>query len=80
VAARVVLASAVVLVASSAAPLFLGMGAIYAVAAAVGGAYFLRAAWRLAREPSRVAAIASFRASLVQLTLLLAGAIVDRAA
>ena len=77
-AARAVFAGAVLLVASSALPLFLGMGPVYGVGAATGGALFLRAAWRLAREPGIATARASFRASLVQLTFLLVGAIVDR--
>lgn len=79
-AARVVLFGTVLLVASSLAPLAFGMGAIYAVGALAGGAMFLRAAWRLARAPSRNSARSSFRASLVQLTLLLAAAIADRVA
>lgn len=78
-AAQVILASTVLLVAASLVPLALGMGAIYAVGALSGGALFLRGAWRLARSPSKATARASFRASLVQLTLLLAAAIADRA-
>ena len=77
-AARAVFAGAVLLVASSALPLFLGMGLVYGVGAATGGALFLRAAWRLAREPGIATARASFRASLVQLSLLLLAAIADR--
>ncbi len=79
-AARAVLFGTVLLVASSLAPVAFGMGAIYAAGAIAGGAMFLRAAWRLARAPSRAAARSSFRASLVQLTLLLVAAIADRVA
>ena len=76
--ARVVFASAALLVASTALPLAFGMGLVYASGAAVGGAIFLRAAHALARSPGVAAAKRSFRASLVQLGLLLAAAIVDR--
>jgi protoheme IX farnesyltransferase len=69
---------AVLLVASSLLPIALGMGPIYAVGAGAGGALFLRAAWRLAREPGVARARASFRASLVQLSLLLLAAIADK--
>ncbi|HEX5128945.1 MAG TPA: heme o synthase [Usitatibacter sp.] len=77
-AARAVFACAVLLVASSFLPLAFGMGPIYAVGAGAGGAIFLRAAARLAREPGIATARASFRASLVQLMLLLVAAIADR--
>lgn len=77
-AARAVLAGAALLVASSLLPLALGMGGVYALGAIAGGVLFLRAAWRLAREPGKSTARASFRASLVQLSLLLVSAIVDR--
>jgi len=77
-AARAVFGGAALLVASSLLPLAAGMGPIYAVCAGAGGALFLRAAWSLARRPGRAAALASFHASLVQLTLLLAGAMADR--
>ncbi|QJR14256.1 heme o synthase [Usitatibacter palustris] len=79
-AARAVFAGAVALALSALLPLALGMGAIYAVGAIAGGVLFVRAAWRLAREPSKATARASFRASLVQLSLLLAAAIADRLA
>ena len=78
-AARTVLACTVLLVASSLLPLALGMGPLYAVGAVLGGAIFLRGALRLARAPSRATALGSFRASLLQLALLLFAAIADRA-
>ena len=79
-AARVVFAATLFRVASSLLPLALGMGVAYAVGAIGGGAIFVRAAWRLARAPGRETALASFRASLVQLSLLLGSAIADRLA
>ena len=87
-AARAVAASAVLLAISSLVPVALGMGALYAAGALAGGLFFVRAALRLARaarrgeprEAIRRAARASFRASLVQLALLLVAAIADRIA
>jgi protoheme IX farnesyltransferase len=78
-ASQVILASTSMLVACSLLPLALGMGPVYAAGALAGGAIFLRAAWRLAGEATQAAARASFRASLLQLSLLLAAAIADRA-
>lgn len=78
-AARTVLAGTVVLVVSSLLPLAFGLGPIYAVGAVSGGLLFLRAAARLAAEPSRATAMGSFHASLAQLSLLLLGVIADAA-
>jgi protoheme IX farnesyltransferase len=77
--ARMILAHTIALVALSAAPIAFGMGWIYASAAVTGGAWFLAASTRLAREPTRANARANFLASLLQLSLLLAGALLDRA-
>jgi heme o synthase len=65
-------------VASTLLPLLFGMGPVYAVGAGAGGALFLGAAVELARHPGKDTARASFRASLLQLALLLAAAIADR--
>jgi protoheme IX farnesyltransferase len=77
--ARVILAHTIALAALSLAPLAFGAGWIYGAAAAAGGAVFTAASVRLAREPSAQRARENFLASLVQLFLLLAGAILDRA-
>jgi len=77
--AQVILAHTVALVALAFLPLAFGMGWIYGVGAGVGGAVFVYASLRLAAHPTRKTALANFFASLVQLTLLLAAAIVDRA-
>lgn len=77
--ARAILASAVILVAATLAPAAYGPGWLYLVAAAAGGAYFLASTWSLVRAPGRAAALGSFRASLVQLALVLVGAIADSA-
>jgi len=79
-AARAVLGGALLLVGSSFLPVALGMGPVYALGAAIGGALFVRAAWRLARDPGKATARSSFRASLAQLALLLLAAIADRLA
>jgi protoheme IX farnesyltransferase len=77
--ARVILAHTVALVALSFLPLAFGMGWIYGAGALVGGALFVLASLRLVAEPTRKRAMANFAASLLQLTLLLAAAIVDPA-
>lgn len=77
--ARIILASALALVASTLMPVFYGLGWIYLAAAVAGGAYFIAACMVLVKEPGRGAARASFRASLIQLSLVLLGAIADTA-
>ena len=76
-AAQVVFWSTVALVSASLLPVLFGAGAWYFAAAAIGGAVFLTKSWRLARRPSRKTAMASFFASLFQLSLVLAGATLD---
>jgi protoheme IX farnesyltransferase len=76
---RAVLAHTVALVAVSLVPLWFGLGAAYGVGAGAGGAVFLRKSVALYRDPTPATAMANFLASLVQLTLLVAGVLVDRA-
>ncbi len=57
-----------------------GMGWIYLLAALAGGLYFLRESLRLALQPSTGQAWRTFAASIVQLGLLLTGAIIDNLA
>jgi protoheme IX farnesyltransferase len=76
-AARAILVSAALLVAASVLPFFFGMGGIYLASAAAGGAFFLGKCARLVRRPGRETARAAFLASLVQLTAVLVGAMVD---
>lgn len=76
-AAQVVFLSTMALVTVSLLPALFGLGAIYLAGASAGGGYFLAKAWRLARAPSRRTALASFHASLLQLTLLLTAAMID---
>jgi protoheme IX farnesyltransferase len=78
-AARIVYANTLLLVAVSLLPLFYGAGWIYGLGALTGGAHFVRKAQALARAPSRGTAMASFFASMVQLSVLLAAVAVDAA-
>ena len=56
---------------------YYGMGWIYLVAALAGGLYFLRESLRLIAAPTTSQAWRTFAASIVQLGLLLTGAIFD---
>ena len=76
-AARVVFANTLALVACSIAPYCFGLGWIYLAGAAAGGGYFLYHNLRMLRDPSPRVAMRSFFASLLQLALLLTGAVLD---
>ncbi len=78
-AAWAILAHTVALGLLSLVPFFYGMGPIYLVGAAAGGAYFVVKSVALVRDPGIPAASANFKASLLQLSLLLLAAILDRA-
>ena len=58
-------------------PFWFGMGWIYLAGAAAGGAYFTWRSIQLIRRPCPPTAMRNFAASLVQLSLLLGGAIAD---
>jgi protoheme IX farnesyltransferase len=77
--AQTILVHTVALVALSLVPLAFGMGWIYGLGAVLGGGLFVLASVRLAANPTRKTALANFFASLAQLTVLLAAAIVDAA-
>ncbi|MBL8529468.1 MAG: protoheme IX farnesyltransferase [Burkholderiales bacterium] len=77
--ARIVFANTVLLVAASIVPFCYGMGWIYLGGAVLAGGYFLFKSLRLARAPSRATAAQSFGASLVHLSVLLVGVMVDAA-
>ena len=76
-AAHVVFASTVALVIASLAPGLFGAGPVYLAGALAGGGWFLAKSWALARAPGRQTAMASFFASLLQLSLLLVAASID---
>ena len=78
-AARIVHWNAIALVAASLLPAFFGAGPAYLVGALLGGAHFLRKTSALARAPSRATAMASFFASMVQLSVVLAAVTIDAA-
>ena len=68
---------AVALVTLSLVPAFLGLGWVYLLCAAGGGAWLMQTSWRLVRAPGPKTAMVAFHASLLQLTLVLAGALLD---
>ncbi len=78
-AAQVVLLNTLALSLASLLPALFGMGWVYLVAAVAGGGYFIAKSVALARQPNRTTAMANFHASLLQLSLLLVAAVVDRA-
>jgi protoheme IX farnesyltransferase len=75
--AAIILLHVVAVIVCSLLPAVFGAGLIYLSCAAVGGAYFFYYSVRLWLAPTRANAWSSFKASLVQLTLLLAGAVAD---
>lgn len=78
-AAHIVHAHTIALVAVSLLPFFFGAGWIYLVGALAGGAHFLHRTAALARAPGRRTAMASFFASMAQLSVLLAAVAIDAA-
>ena len=79
VAGKVILGHTVPLALLALLPLAWGAGWLYAACAASGGGYFVYRAYLLSRSPTQSNAIRSFLASLLQLGLLLAGAIIEGA-
>lgn len=77
--AKVILAHTVLLVGLSLLPVFYSAGLVYLACAAIGGALFIATSVRLVVMPTRKRAIHNFLASLLQLVLLLGGAVADRA-
>ena len=65
------------MVLASIVPAWYGLSWLYLLAAIAGGAYFLHRSALLVLDPGRRTAMANFHASLVQLTVLLVGAIAD---
>ena len=76
-AARAILASAWLLVLASFVPALFSLHFVYLAFAAAGGAYFLLRCHALVRRPGRMPARKAFLASLVQLSAVLLGAMVD---
>jgi len=76
-ASYAILGHAIALVALSLALALLSPGWLYAACALVGGVLLIRGTLRLVLAPGRANAMASFHASLIQLSLLLLGVIGD---
>jgi len=77
VASSAILAHVLALVALSLSLAFLGMGWLYLVCAIAGGGYFILESIRLVYQPTVSRGWKVFAASIVQLGLLLTGAILD---
>jgi protoheme IX farnesyltransferase len=78
VATKTILAHAVALVVLSVLPFFYGMSWIYLASAVIGGWFFIKASVQLVLKPSIPQGWRVFAASIVQLGLLLTGAIFDK--
>lgn len=76
-AAYIILGHTVLLAGLSLLPVMYGLGWIYLLGAATGGAWFVWKSIGLARNPSPETAMANFHASLLQLSLLLIATILD---
>jgi protoheme IX farnesyltransferase len=76
-AAYIILGHTVLLAGLSLLPVMYGLGWIYLLGAATGGAWFVWKSICLARNPSPETAMANFHASLLQLSLLLIATILD---
>jgi protoheme IX farnesyltransferase len=76
-AAQAIYASAALLVAASLVPFFFSLGWLYLASAAAGGLFFLLRCKALVQRPGRDTARAAFLASLVQLSAVLFGAMLD---
>lgn len=76
-AAKVVMLNTLILVSISVLPVFYGMNWIYLIAALAGGGLFLVRNYQMILDPAPKVAMKSFFASLIQLILLLIGAVLD---
>lgn len=76
-AARIILGHTILLVLVSILPVFYGLSWIYLMGALTGGIYFLVKSVQLVRNPTRQTAMANFFASMVQLTVLLLGLMLE---
>ena len=78
-ASRIILAHTVLLVALSLVPVLYGLGWCYWAGATIGGTYFLLRSVQYARNPTPELAMSNFFASLIQLGLLVLGALAGAA-
>ncbi len=75
--ARVIFAHTLVLVVISLLPGLFGYGPVYMLPAIIGGGFFLYRNWIFVCDPRPATAMKTFFASLVQLVLVLAGAMLE---
>jgi protoheme IX farnesyltransferase len=75
--APVIFSHVAALVALSLVPLWMGLGLVYGIFVVVGGVPFLWTSWQLLRDPTRLNAKATFRASLLQFAMLALGVFAD---
>ncbi len=76
-AAKTVLGNTVILVTISALPFFYGLSWVYLLGALSGGGYFIYRNIHMVRDATPKTAMRSFFASLIQLSLLLIGTVLD---
>lgn len=76
-AARIILGHTILLVLASFLPVYYGLGWMYLSGALLGGVYFLFKSVQLVRNPTKQTAMSNFFASLVQLSLLLFGLMLE---
>jgi heme o synthase len=74
-----ILSHTIVLVALSLVPLWFGQGLFYGLGAGSGGGFFVWKSIALCRKPTKQTAMANFFASLVQLSLLILGVVLNAA-
>ena len=74
-----ILSHTVALVAISLVPLWFGQGLFYGLGAGCGGGIFVWKSIALYRTPTKQAAMANFFASLLQLSLLIIGVVLNAA-
>ena len=77
IAAKIIFAHTLALFLVSVLPFFYGLGWVYLLGALTGGLYFLKTSYAMVRSASIETARTNFRASLVQLTLLLCACVLD---
>ena len=73
----VVMANTLLLVGTSILPFFYGLSWLYLAGAVSGGGYFIYQNYKMILQPTAKVAMKSFFASLLQLVLLLIGAVLD---
>lgn len=76
-AAKVILLNTLLLVGTSTLPFFYEMGLTYLVCAAIGGAYFIYKSVQLVLDTNKKTAMACFFSSLIQLTLVILGSMLN---